>query len=177
MIDPKLSGSGEIKIRVRSARFFVAGGILAFCAIFCLTFAAIILSVSSGFGTAFWTAFTGLAFFGLPGFFLLGIAIKQPIALRVDKNGISGYYADPATWHEIDEINAVTDSKGKTSVGFSLMDPVGFRDKQTPWRRFTYWSNGRGHGHHVIIPHLIFEPGQAEKLVHEARRLKSATQL
>lgn len=125
-------------------------------------------------GIAFWIAATGLLLFGVLAVRLLGIAFSRPIALRMDQNGISGYYADPATWREIDQIDLVTDSKGNVSLGFALNDPVGFRDRQTPWRRFLYWSNGRSHGHHVVIPHLALKNGQAEQLVDHARRLKAA---
>ena len=150
------------------------GGLLAFCALFCLAFAALIVWSGSEFGTAFWIFLGSLVFFGLPSFRFLGVAIKRPVAFRIDKNGISGYYADPATWREIADINVVTDGKGRASVGFALIDPVGFRDKQTPWRRFTYWSNGRGLGHHVIISHLLLGRGQAMKLADQARAFKAA---
>jgi hypothetical protein len=155
--------------------YFVLGGALIFCTLFCLFFSGLLLWTDPKFGTAFWLTVTGLVFFGLPGLWCLGVAIKRPVALRMDKTGISGFFTDPVTWGEIDQINVVRSHKGQLMLGFALNDPISFRDTQTPWRRYRYWANGRSFGHQVILPHLTLKNGQAAKLVVAARDLKAAS--
>lgn len=169
-----LTDTAPIKVNLRRMPYFVLGGALIVFTAFCLLFSGLVLWYDPKFGTAFWLTVTGLVFFGLPGLWFLGVAIKRPVALRMDKNGISGFYADPATWDEIDQINVVRSHKGHLMLGFALTDPIGFRDKQTPWGRYRYWANGRSFGHQVILPHLTLKNGQAEQLVVAARALKAA---
>ncbi|KIN75065.1 hypothetical protein Z945_2964 [Sulfitobacter noctilucae] len=101
----------------------------------------------------------------------IGIAFKKPAALRMDAHGISGFYADPATWHEIEKIDTITDAKGRRFLGFGLLDAVAFRDHQTPWRRFVCWANGRHSGLHIIISEALLRDATAEGLAAQAKRL------
>ncbi len=168
-----MSEGEPIKVKLRPVPYYIVGGGLLFFTIICLLVSGMVAWVGD-FGTAFWVAFGTSVSFGLPSFWFLGIAIKRPIALRMDENGISGFYADPATWDEIEQINVARDHKGRPMVGFALHDPIGFRDRQTPWRRYKYWANGRAFGHHVILPHMTLKNGEAAKLVVVARDLKAA---
>ncbi len=168
-----LSDNTVIKVEIRPSSFFFLGGVFVVFTLCALSFSGLTIWADKELGSAFWTAILCLMIFGALAVWMLGIAIKRPVALRMDRHGISGFYADPATWDEIEKINVVADNKGNLCLGFALCDPVGFRDRQTPWRRFSYWSNNRGYGHHVMVPPVALSKGQAENLVTQARQLKA----
>lgn len=169
-----MSDIAPVKIKLRPVPYYIVGGALLVCALCCLLVSIAHIRVSGDFGTAFWITIGALAFLALPSIWFLGVALKRPVALRIDENGVSGFYADPATWHEIDQINVIPNNKGKLVLAFALNDPVGFRDRQSPWRRFTYWSNGRAYNHQIIVPHMTLKKGEAAQLVVKARHLKDA---
>lgn len=120
-----------------------------------------------------WLALVALAsggLFAVIGLFNLGLAMRDPVALRLDATGVSGYYPDPATWDEIKDVKYIKGQKGQAFVGFELHDPVTFRDRQTPWRRYLSWTNGRHKGAHLIVPQALLSGTTAKELAKEARR-------
>lgn len=119
------------------------------------------------------------------GVHFIGIAYRNPVALRMDAHGISGFYATPALWSEIKSIRhesrrydhstlAAALSRNSIDVqqlGFELNDPVGFRDRQTPWQRLSSWSNGRAVGLHIIIPEGVLKDTKVADLLPIAQTL------
>jgi len=63
--------------------------------------------------------FAGLSMFTLFG---LGLAVRKPIGLRIDHDGISGYFAPTLKWCEIAALEPRTIHKG-TGIHISLKDP------------------------------------------------------
>lgn len=125
----------------------------------------------------FWLIFISLSatsmFAGFALFFG-GIALRNPVALRMDAQGISGFYCDPATWDEITDIGLVIGHKNHRFLGFTLHDPIGFRDRQSAWRRLASWASGRNSGHHIIVPELLLHDTSVNDLVAKAQDLHAA---
>ena len=106
--------------------------------------------------------------------FLIGMAIHNPLALRMDKDGISGFYTSPAKWSEIESIKLINGTRNTKSLGFALEDPIGFRDRQTPFQRFTSWMNGRSTGYHISIPETVLKNTNVAELLDQAKRFHAA---
>jgi len=51
-----------------------------------------------------WFSIPGMALTGPPGFWLAGMVYFQPIGLRLDENGVSGYFMAPFVWREVQEV-------------------------------------------------------------------------
>jgi hypothetical protein len=161
-------------VRIRRGKAALHGGIFATIALASLAICLLLASVGT---PDLWLLFTGLCVTsGFAGFALLflGIALRNPVALRMDPQGISGFYCDPATWDEITDIGLVIGQKHHRFLGFTLRDPIGFRDRQSPWRRFASWSSGRASGHHIIVPELLLHDTRVDDLVAKARDLHAA---
>lgn len=114
------------------------------------------------------------AVFGALSAYFFGIALRKPVALRMDQNGISGFYAEPTSWAEIRAIGVFTTDKEKTFLGITLHDPIAFRDRQTPLRRLKSWSSGRSSGYHILIPEMILQDATARDLALRAKALHAA---
>lgn len=104
----------------------------------------------------------------------LAIGLRRPVALRMDQNGISGYYCDPATWDQIDKVGTFSGQKNRRFLGFALRDPVAFRDMQTPWGRYRSWSLGRGYGYHFAVPQTTIRDADVDALAQTAKTLMAA---
>ena len=119
-----------------------------------------------------WLIAAGLLTVALLGLFAIhffGLARQNPVALRMDANGLSGYYADPAAWDEIKSVFAFTGHKSHRFLGVALRDPVAFRDRQSPWRRYLSWANGRQQGAHLVVPQLVIADTTVDDLADAAQ--------
>lgn len=100
---------------------------------------------------------------------LIGMAIRQPTALRMDAKGISGFYMAPAHWSEISKVGIRVGSKRKKSLGFTLHDHISFRDRQTAFQRFLSWLNGVNSGYHLVVPGAILKGADVDDLARQAQ--------
>ena len=66
--------------------------------------------------------------------YALGLAISKPVGLRIDPDGISGYFAPSLRWDEIERVEPFYVHKG-SAIGIMLKDPEAWRAKQTGWGR------------------------------------------
>lgn len=155
-------------------------------AVICLAFLLFgLLALGDAGHFMIWLSLIGAIAFGWPALHCFGLALRKPVALRMDAKGISGYYITPALWDEIAEIGTYSQTAGALRhsgetvrfLGFRLHDPVGFRDQQTAWERLRSWSSGRGVGYHLVIPGTALDndnldalAAQAEVFMAEARR-------
>ena len=124
-----------------------------------------------------WLAATSLfvtLFFAALAVYFIGIALRQPVALRLDENGISGFYVTPATWDEIASVGTFEDTNRYKFLGFALHDPIAFRDRQTPWGRLRSWSTGRGFGYHIVVQELILKEAKVADLAERAETFHAA---
>lgn len=112
----------------------------------------------------------GAAFMAGFALYLFALAIFRPIALRMDADGISGYYIPPMRWHEIGEI-----APYKERAGLSLFYTmhVGIKVANTK-RLFTALSWGKYNralrlqkstGFHILIPQLMLKDMNARSVV------------
>lgn len=158
-----------LKVRIRHRKALLLGLLVGSVCLFLTLFS--ILGFLASRSVSFITWLTGVAAVFLAPFsiILIGIAVRRPIALRLDRHGISGFYTAPAEWSEIDRIGIMKGPKGAKILGFRLRDPVAFRDRQTPLQRFTSWLNGAADGFHISVPETILKDVAIEDITVRAR--------
>lgn len=164
-----------IRVRINRKRCMGLGALQTIMGLIVLAMVGMPLA----FGIFDWIIAAGLAaaaFFLWFGFFFFALARRSPVALRMDETGISGYYAEPATWEEIKAVHAFKGQRGHDFLGFELHDPVGFRDRQSPWRRYLSWANGRAHNSHLTIPQMVLQDADVTKLAQTADALRAQAQ-
>ena len=124
----------------------------------CLTLAALVVVISFGLASAVY----------------IGLSLAKPVALRMDADGISGWYTRPATWLEISHISVLDGAKGNKRLAFALHDPVAFRDRQTGWQRLTSAFHGKANRHHIVISQNLLQDVTADDLLPEALKRHAA---
>lgn len=161
-----------VRVRINRKRCVGLGALQTFMGLIVLA----MVGIPMVFGIFDWLIAAGLAaagFFLWFGFFFFALARRNPVALRMDEKGVSGYYADPATWGEIKDVHAFKGPRGHEFLGFELHDPVGFRDRQTPWRRYLSWTNGRTNRAHLTVPQMVLHDAKVEELAKIASELRA----
>ncbi len=151
------------------------GVIFGIFALFFILVTAVALWNIRALNTGMWLCLAGTVGFTATTLYFIGVALKSPTALRMDARGISGFYADPATWAEIAYIESFANNKGHMFLGFTLRDHIAFRDRQTPWRRRKSHAYGRSTGHHIIVPEALLLDASAEDLARSARAFHAAS--
>ncbi|MFK7837651.1 MAG: hypothetical protein AB8B60_15680 [Sulfitobacter sp.] len=163
-----------VLIRINRKRCILLGGLHGFFGLFMLAISlGVLLNVGSG-----WLVFLGVlcgALFLFFAVFFIGLARRNPVALRMDNKGISGFYCDPASWEEIKSIDTFTGQKHHRFLGFELHDPVAFRDRQTPWRRYVSHTNGKARNLHLVVPEIVLKDAKVDDMLVPARALKEAS--
>ena len=108
---------------------------------------------------ALWGALVG---FGGLSTYISGIAMFTPHGLRLDADGVSGYYAPaPLKWSDIADIDLVR--SGKTMViGLRLHDRDAYWNRLTPVQRL--FRLGQPSPFHASIPITPFALTEAELL-------------
>ena len=106
----------------------------------------------------------------------IGLALRRPVALRIDASGISGYFAEPAVWPEIMEIDAWQGSKGRRYLGFAFLNPDIILGRQSAWRRFSNWSRNPGFGYRyqIVISEDLLQDYGVDALAAQARAFHRA---
>ncbi len=167
-----------VLIRIGRARLGWLSAGLALLTLWCLGFSALVLSLDSIDGTLLFIGLLCAVGFGWLALFCGGVALSSPVALRMDQHGISGFYTEPVSWHEISgigiavtEVNVHRNFRNQRHLGFALHDPVGFRDRQSAWRRLTSWLSGRTSGYHITVPELVIKGIALEELLEQARAM------
>lgn len=107
--------------------------------------------------------------------YAVGLSLKNPIALRMDRDGVSGFYTAPAKWREIEKISVFTGSKGHKFLGFTLKDSFGFRARQTAFQRFRSWDAFNGTGAHIVVPASVLRNIEVEDLLTQAKTFHLST--
>lgn len=167
--------SAEILVRINRRRCVLLG--IAQAAMCLLIIAMLVFPLFIGiFDWLILLGLAGSAMFGWFALYFFGLARKNPIALRMDKQGISGFYADPASWAEIKSAFAYVGHKHHRFLGFELHDPVAFRDRQSPWRRYLSWGNGRHHNAHLVVPQIVLADTTVNELAEQAQQFLAAQQ-
>ncbi|MEH6646622.1 hypothetical protein [Sulfitobacter sp.] len=147
----------------------LAGGMLLRCRFGCAGEATPALTTVVNIGMA-------LALLGIS-IYLFGIAIRQPIALRMDEDGISGYYAPPLTWSQIADFGVYRDrSEGTfiptTYIGIRVARTGALYAAQTPRQRSTTASLFRKSDYHILIPQIMLKDFSAGRVVSAAKALQ-----
>lgn len=102
--------------------------------------------------------------------YYLGLAIRKPVALRMDSHGISGFYAEPAVWPEIMEVAALDGHKGARYLCFAFLNPDTIRNRQSAWSKFSNWSRGPfGYRYQIVISQELLLDRDVESLAIIAR--------
>ena len=124
-------------------------------------------------GMVFLGGLTGLAILGYA-VHHLGIAIRKPVALRMDAHGISGYFAEPSVWPEIMEIETFSGSKGARYLGFAFLNPDIIRDRQSFARRLYNWSHRFTYNYQIVVPETLLRDADVDTLAAAARAFHRA---
>ena len=123
----------------------------------------------AGFSFGLFSAICIGSIFVFLGVWFIGLSLKRPVAFRMDRHGISGFYTEPLTWNEISKIEAVAGAKGHRSLGFRVHDPMALRARQTPWRRFVSWDAGFSTGTQILIPETLLHGVRVADLMTQAK--------
>ena len=99
-----------------------------------------------------------------------GLITRAPTALRMDKDGISGFLTAPLSWDEVAAIKSIENRKQGPTLGFELNDPIGVRNRQTPVQRLTSHLNGRAQEAHVLIRVDMLQDADLDHLTDAARK-------
>ena len=142
---------GVLIFHIRTAPLWAAGGILAVFGILLSPFVLLMLRPP-------FDAMTSLLLLGFAGLvalsvYGLGLALARPVALRVDSDGISGYFAPNLRWEQIERIEARRVYKGAL-VGIFLKDPEGYLHSLGTWGRLRYALRKRPYHTTVNASHM-----------------------
>ncbi|WP_415919645.1 hypothetical protein [Tateyamaria sp. SN6-1] len=112
----------------------------------------------------------GLLLTGL-GLLNLGIARGRPVALRIDRHGMSGYYVPTLNWTDILRFGRT--APGSQTLAIELFDRAEVRRRQTSlmWRfnlRLPLGGNW-----HIVVPGEVLEH-DLDRIVATAKRFHSA---
>ncbi len=90
----------------------------------------------------------GVALLGL-GLLNFAIARGQPVALRLDRDGLSGYYIPTLNWTEVLRVGRT--QPGRATLGIELFDKDAVRRRQrSPMMRFNLRLKLGGNWHLVV---------------------------
>jgi len=109
-----------------------------------------------------WLILIGSAAAFLGGVYLLAIAIGRPVALRIDEQGLSGYYIPPVVWEDVARIGVWQQPSGEytlplTYVGIRMSNSGQLYRGQTPAGREATNKALRRSKYHVLIPQIMLE--------------------
>lgn len=164
-----------VRVRIRRGKLLALGlGNAFFCIVL---FEVGFLNASFSDGWSFMSKLcAGLILVLVPvAVFLIGLAVRNPVALRMDRDGISGFFTAPARWSEIDRIDLRPGPKETMYLGFRLKDPISFRDRQTPMQRLISWMNGKTEGFHILISDSVLAQANMRDLLMQAWAFQDAS--
>ena len=145
-------------VQLRTGKAFTFGSMTVFCILTLLGFGILVAAAGRLDGQTIFIGGSILLLLAICAAYYFGLAIRKPVALRMDANGISGYYAEPAVWSEIMEIATFETSKGARYLGFAFLNPETIRNRQSAWRKFSNWARNpfqnksrNAHYHYQIV--------------------------
>lgn len=177
-------------VRINRRRSALIGTGCAALGVVSLGFMALCLAAGRPDGTLIALSLLCAGAFLWLGVHFIGIAWRNPVALRLDAKGISGYYTPPAEWSEIKTVRRIIQTIDHNSaqgillrqrvevqqMGFEFHDPIAMRDRQTAWQRLASWSNGRANGVHVVVPEAVLKGVTVAELLPKAQALHAVGQ-
>lgn len=153
--------------------------ILCGCAVLLGFYLLALVALPLWFGIFHWLVFAGLAL-GLYmmwlALFYAGITRQDPVALRMDESGISGFFVPATNWREIKRITHYKDQKHNVYLGFEMNDPAALHARQTAWQRFKTWQLRRQNVQ-ISVPLSLLQVTSPDDLIARADALKSAAKL
>lgn len=103
-----------------------------------------------------------IAVFAALSLYIAGIALFTPHGLRLDADGLSGFYAPaPLKWSDIEDIDLVVSNKNKV-IGLRLHDREAYWSSLTPGQRL--FRLGQPAPFHASIPLAPFRATETELL-------------
>lgn len=99
-------------------------------------------------GEALFLILVGLVIFCGMAVYSLGMAVHRPVGVRLDADGISGFFAPSLRWDEIARIEPYRVHRG-SCIGIVLHDPEGYRDTLSGWGKLRAVMTKRPF--HVVI--------------------------
>ncbi len=123
----------------------------------------------------------GAAFLTGCAFYLFAIAMFRPIALRMDADGISGYYAPPLRWEDIDSFDVYTERHEggpfyTRHIGIKVARTTSLFNGLTRQKYDRALHLYKRTGFHILIPQMILKDLDANAVVYHAYMFQSAAQ-
>ena len=159
-----------IIVHMRTGKAMLIGCMAAFCTLVLLGFGILIAASGKMEGQTVFLGSCVLLALGGSAAYYIGLAIRKPVALRMDAIGISGYFAEPAVWPEIMEIATFEGSKGARYLGFAFLNAETIRNRQSAWSKFNNWArNPFGYRYQIVISQELLLDRDVETLAMLAR--------
>ena len=83
----------------------------------------------------------------------IGVGRKEPVALRIDQHGVSGFYVPTLNWTDILRI----DRSGKGELGIEFFDRAQVRQRQRDLMWRFNLSLPLGDGWHMVVPGSVLD--------------------
>ena len=122
-----------------------------------------------------WVMSICAAFFGPIGFWAAGVALAHPVALRLNKDGASGYALAPLEWREVRKVgmhvvsrydaDATNDTVETRFLGFQLFDRESWWERNSPMQRWLNALRGKQNGWDVLLPLAQIETDDPDAVV------------
>jgi uncharacterized membrane protein YedE/YeeE len=116
-----------IRYGVRTIRLWVAGILSAVIALPFLAVTIFRVPFAGGFDFADGIMLFGLVMFTGMAVYGIGLAARQPVAMRLDRHGISGYFAHTLDWTDIRKVYSGASGR---DILLDLWDPGAFWSRQ-----------------------------------------------
>ncbi|MGJ5620372.1 hypothetical protein ACEWL3_013945 [Sulfitobacter sp. MF3-043] len=118
-------------------------------------------------------------------FWFTGMTLARPVGLRMDENGVSGYFVAPLTWAEIDAVGVHETVRyegdgdegvrlarvGNFYLALKLYDRAAWWDRNSPLQRFVMLTRGAPKKWDVIVPLAILDTPEPIEIIHLAADL------
>jgi hypothetical protein len=151
---------------MRRLRFAVLAGLIGVIFLPCFFLLAWRFPFADGIAFADTLALLGALMGGGFALVLGGIALRNPVGLRLDRDGLSGYAAPaPLRWSDIADLQLVQVGRA-TAIAIWLHDPAAYRASLNPWQRLM--QSGQINGAHASINALGLDMSPRD--VHAAMR-------
>lgn len=123
-------------VRIGMRRWWL-GTMGAFGALFAIPMASVVLArlpYTDGFVFADGLALIGTLAFGAIAVMGIGLAIKGPVGLRIDAQGLSGFEASPPiAWADIEHVETIR-------YGRHLAIGIVLKDRESYWKTLSGWQ-------------------------------------
>jgi len=108
------------------------------------------------------------------GVWWLCVAVMRPVAVRMDADGISGFFLVSLKWSEIARMGVFKGDKGLRMLGIAVRDPVALHAAQTPWHRLLSHFRRKNAGYELVLVERGMHGADVDAMLASAQDLAAA---